>query len=179
MRTLQVFFVALALTLAPTNSFAVPRSNHVTGHVEIDPNSDWEYITGYDPVNNQSFKDACLRSYSPSRFEVELCYSTQRNGDHRIFFYSERDSLTFPSDRVEGYQMRMRVDGHEMQMLFFATNNHFGIYPDVNNGNSRQLIDMLGSSARNLTVTLPVQGRGNMTFSFRGLNLLNSQRLFP
>ena len=180
MRILRIFIIGiLVFIFSPGKSLAIPRPNHVTGHVDIDPNSDWEYIEGYDPVDNQSFKDACLRSRPSSRTQIQLCYSTQRNGDQRIFFYSERDSLTFPENRNGAFQVPLVVDGHNFNMNFYSTDNHFGIYPDVTNGNSRQLISMLGSGFRTLRITLPVHQSRNITFTFSGLNQLNFGRLFP
>jgi hypothetical protein len=179
MKSYQMVLVSLALTLLPVNGYSITEYPAVSGHTEIDPNSDWEYITGYDPVEHQQFKDACLRPRTTARFQIKLCYSTARNGDRRIFFYSETNSITFPTNTGLGFRIPVRVDGQETRMNFFSTENHFGFYPDVDNGNSQQLISMLGTRFRNLQITVPTNESGMVTLSFSGLNQLNLQRLFP
>ena len=178
MKSYQMVLVSLAFTFVPANGYSIPNYRTVSGHTEIDPNSHWEYIASYDPIEHQQFKDACLRPHSPARIQIKLCYSTASNGDHRIFFYSDTNGITFPTNTGRGFRIPVMVDGQEIQMSFFTTENHFGLFPNINNGNSQQLISMLGTRFRNLRITVPTNESGMVTLSFTGLNQLNLQRLF-
>ena len=166
----------MAMILSPINSYGVPTPNRFME----EQGTNWEYLDGIDPETQDHFKDACLNSERTAGARIQMCYSTQENGVTRIFFYSQHDSLTFPTASGRGFSVPLSVDNQvSVRMNFFTTPNHYGIYPDVNNGNSRQLVSFLNAGYNTLTVTLPSTQRGNMTFVFNGLNLLNRNRLFP